>query len=743
MATITDEILHFVESITSDGAYAASGKKDFILPKLSIKGFGELALPVTELQAQNLIKVAHKAPFGKGSQTIIDENVRSAWEIDADNLTFKNAKWEDWLEEVINEAKIQLGIEKKNISASLYKMLIYEKGNFFTWHKDSEKEKNMFATLSITLPSEHEGGELVVRFKDDETVIDSAELTKDSDFAYAAFYADCDHEVRPLLSGYRICLVYNLLQSGTSANLSAEAFTEQVDDLSLLLREWRNDLGEQMQAILLDHQYTPENFELENLKLSDRVRAQVLLKAAQKAGLYARLGLLTHYQMGELEAEYGGYGYYDEDDGIDDGEMGEVYEDETSIENWAEDEFPDFGTIKADEINILSKNGLQEDEPIEKEVEGYTGNEGMTVEYWYHHGAVFLWTEKAHKQFMANLKLPYRLQWLAYYADNHTTISNAKDFIRILLVNIDETDARNKWDKSDASGLANAWLVLNNVAAFEHDAQKLVFLFDRISLESWTKLMQKYPTRIFGRLFSQVLYVKNIDFTVHLTNLLLHLREQEIELPFVQQQIQALPTNLSELPQYLFLNQVFRKDEKEVAISLISSLLKMSELDFITEPWHTEIAKLLTELRTRVYVNEVLVSALLSNKKAKNTSLFQQIYNVCEDELVSRTAEKPQPLPNWTREVPDTKHSQAVWEMLAPFLRSPTEYIFNYTKNEADRGTVEYAIKNVTIDLEMQTIKQGRPYTLRIKKNNAAYNKSLKLWEIDCELLKELLKIAD
>ena len=74
------DVLDFLSFIKTDGLFVASGTEDFILPGLQIAQFGELALPVTALQVQSLIAIAHHAPFGKGSQTIVDETVRSAWE---------------------------------------------------------------------------------------------------------------------------------------------------------------------------------------------------------------------------------------------------------------------------------------------------------------------------------------------------------------------------------------------------------------------------------------------------------------------------------------------------------------------------------------------------------------------------------------------------------------------------------------------------------------------------------------
>jgi hypothetical protein len=78
-------------------------------------------------------------------------------------------------------------------------------------HRDGEKLDRMIATLVIMLPSSHEGGELVVRHDGQERTID---VGADDEAAFrihfAAFYADCEHEVRPLRKGHRLCLVYNL-----------------------------------------------------------------------------------------------------------------------------------------------------------------------------------------------------------------------------------------------------------------------------------------------------------------------------------------------------------------------------------------------------------------------------------------------------------------------------------------------------------------------------------------------------
>jgi hypothetical protein len=755
MNEIESKILNYLSHINSNGSFIATGAAEFILPGLTIKDFGELALPVTELQAKNLIKIAHKAPFGKGNQTILDETVRSAWEIDAQEVSFKNAQWNKWLNHLLDEIKGQLALEHQNITASFYKMLIYEKDDFFVWHKDSEKEKNMFATLVISLPSIHQGGELAVRFKNEEVVIDFSAFNNQYSFAYAAFYADCDHEVRPLISGYRVSLVYNLLQSSGTTKLSANEFVEQTTELAQILTQWEANFENEPKAILLGHQYTPTNFSSKNLKLDDLPQAQTLIKAAEKAGFFARLALVTHYQSGELEYEYKPRKkrrYYDDDDEEDltDGEMGEVYEEYTQIENWADDGLPTLGSLTLKEENIITNKSLAEGNPIEKEAEGYTGNEGMTIEYWYHYGAVVLWHQKAHKTILSGLNLSDRLEWLNYYTRNLEADSQATHYIRALLNNLKNIPIENKWDfdKSDASGFADAWVILNDKEAFANEASSLVTLFDRISFESLLRLITCYPNDMIAPLFRMITNAKHIASSVHLVEFLGFLMDKNEQITFLKSQINQLPNYFANLNSYLcipkdvYYHFSFTENHHKLAQRLIGGLLRLANYNISDVNWATSLSNVLTIDKNREFINDTLAKVLLEQGQYYQTPFFQKLLQICVEDLQTRTAVKPQPLPDWKRARPDIPFNKPVWDMLEPFLNSPTQFEFRYQKKEAERSMVESAIRNITIDLEMETVKKGSPHTLLIRKNQAAYKLALKNWEIDVELLEKLSKIG-
>jgi len=69
----------------------------------------------------------------------------------------------------------------------------------------------MFGTLVIQMPSDYEGGQLTVFHRGKETEYNFSGPEACYNFYFAAFYADCQHEIKPVTKGYRLCLIYNLL----------------------------------------------------------------------------------------------------------------------------------------------------------------------------------------------------------------------------------------------------------------------------------------------------------------------------------------------------------------------------------------------------------------------------------------------------------------------------------------------------------------------------------------------------
>src|SRR5262249_31940757 len=200
--------------------FATSGSLTPVLPGLEVEGVGSIGSPVTAADAKRLIARATQAPYDRGEATIVDTNVRRVWQIEPSQLTLRNPEWNTFVAGIVDAVKREFGIRPK-VVPELYKLLVYEKGSFFAPHRDSEKVPGMFATLVVCLPSRHEGGTLVVTHDGQTKTIDFG--GKDAEFKtyYAAFYADCQHEITPVTAGYRICLVYNLALAGKKQQPSA------------------------------------------------------------------------------------------------------------------------------------------------------------------------------------------------------------------------------------------------------------------------------------------------------------------------------------------------------------------------------------------------------------------------------------------------------------------------------------------------------------------------------------------
>ena len=171
-----------------------------------------MALPLLPIQARELISVADPAPYGRGEQTVVDPAVRRCWQIGPDRVRIRGRHWARTLEMILARIAEGLGVNTP-ITAEFYKLLLYEEGSFFIDHRDTEKMPGMFATLVVTLPSSFAGGGLVVRHKGREVRLD-LRCNDPAEAAFAAFYADCVHEVLPVTRGYRLTLVYNLVRGG-------------------------------------------------------------------------------------------------------------------------------------------------------------------------------------------------------------------------------------------------------------------------------------------------------------------------------------------------------------------------------------------------------------------------------------------------------------------------------------------------------------------------------------------------
>lgn len=411
-AALTD----ILEAVDRPGDFCTHGRLYLPMPVLAVEGVGPLSFPVTEAQVGSLIEVAGRAPYGRGPQTIVDTSVRDCWQVDAGRLNIGGHAWAETFATILNAAAAGLGCDSDRLDARPYKLLVYPTGGFFAPHRDTEKADGMVATLTISLPTAGDDGQLVVRHGEREMVIDMT-AQEPSELAFAAFYADCAHETRPVTAGHRLSLVYNLcIRPGdTDAPRHPPDYAAEIAALANELSAWRGDGATDKLVWLLEHDYSAAGLSFGTLKNADSAVARVLAAAAERAGCALHAAIVHIKESGV--ALYPDGDYVDRWDSPDAGDMamGELYEWRHWLDGWvaADGSAPPFGAVPLAEEELLPPDALDDADPDEQRVHEASGNEGVSLERSYRHAALAIWPRSKTLDIVASAGLADAVEWVA------------------------------------------------------------------------------------------------------------------------------------------------------------------------------------------------------------------------------------------------------------------------------------------------------------------------------------------
>jgi len=186
--------------------------------------------PAVAEQIEKLASDCDAATFGLGGEDKLDPKYRSGRKLDNTKFasSFNPFDYDNMelIKQILFSGAIQLGAEEPLITAELYIKLnvfflclqlhcqfkIYRgPHDKFKPHVDTPRTETQFGSLVVALPSAHTGGELAVRHNGREMIFNGREMifdwNKDAEsIQWAAFYSDCEHEVFPVTSGYRVIL---------------------------------------------------------------------------------------------------------------------------------------------------------------------------------------------------------------------------------------------------------------------------------------------------------------------------------------------------------------------------------------------------------------------------------------------------------------------------------------------------------------------------------------------------------
>ncbi len=414
-STARTQLADLLASDTRRSTFSASRTAPATDLVLEVRGVGPIALPVTHARARELCAVSRPAHYGRGEATLVDRTVRDTWEVPKSRVRIDKRRFDRTLVPVLDKLRSDLGLPAScELRAELHSLLVYAPGQFFLPHQDSEVDDAMVGSLVVGLPSAFTGGALEVR-QDGERATYRGSKTS---LSFVAFYGDCRHQVKPVTSGYRVVLTYDLVAQDERRPVIDATDTELVAELAGRIGEHFAGSGAPGRLVyLLDHEYTSRALDWTRLKGDDARSVALLEAAADRAGCDLVLALADEHETWSADEPdrqsrwTNRHSDWDDDDSEDDDEddaddrgssagsdgeeyeLGELVESELTLLSWIDTtgaRESDVGlSVHDDEICPSTPAGDMR--PYASEYEGYMGNWGNTLDRWYHRGAAVLW----------------------------------------------------------------------------------------------------------------------------------------------------------------------------------------------------------------------------------------------------------------------------------------------------------------------------------------------------------------
>lgn len=708
----------FLLSIKRPGDYCVGGRLYAAMPVLAVEGVGDLSFPVPESQLRALVAASHRAPYGKGPKTLVDTSVRDCRQIDADKIHLAGRGWRVSLDEVMDRVARGLGLSSDLLDAELYKLLVYEPGGFFSTHRDTEKSDGMVGTLSVSLPVHGAGGELVVRHGDRETVFDM-NAEEPSEVAFAAFYADCPHEVRPVTGGYRISLVFNLcLRSAGESPPLAPDYAALADRAAESLSAWRKEGVTDKLVWVLDHEYSEEGLSFEALKGVDATRARVLSPAADRAGceLYAAILHIDEFGLPLLNVHDGGWGGSWEAEHSD-SEFEEVSEVWRRLDGWSarDGSRPPFGHVPLNDLELLPRDALDDAEPDERRLEESTGNEGASLTLTYRLAAFVVWARSKTVDIVASGHSDGagRAEMLRFLAAADDAESVARFARRVVLP---------RYDGSENEALADVMGMLGPAAAAD-----VVSALVREHLALRPKAVPSFLALV-GETPGGAPAAAWCDVARD------GVRAVLLGLPaaFGARAADTRPTpNFYQPPAEPFDREAVR------------DLLILAHRFGLAEEAETA-ARAIAGHPEEVAPERVLPAALADMREREgvaDTDAYAYLWRVAADALLARSSEPPVAPRDRTVAANfscDCEHCAN----LRAFCEDPAARSARFPLRKDLRRHLHRQIDDHGLDLYHVTERRGRPYTLICTKNRASYERRLAEYAEDVSRMRSLVRLA-
>ena len=728
-------LTELLRSVDRPGDYCTHGRLFLPMPTVDVAGVGLLSFPVPDFQVRALMEAAERAPYGKGTETVVDTSVRDCWQIDAARLRIGGHAWDDTFATVLGAVAEGLGFRSGDLEARLYKLLVYPVGGFFAPHRDTEKVDRMVATLTISLPTAGAGGELVVRHGDREEVVDM-NAAEPSELAFAAFYADCSHETRPVRDGYRLSLVYNLcvLPGDTETPRHAPDYSAEAEAVARHLADWR-DQGTGKLVWLLEHDYTAAGLSFATLKNADNAVARVLATAAECADCALHAAIVHIEENGNAMYADGDYvmSWEWRESDIEAMEIGDLYDSRHWLDGWigADGSRPPFDEIPLLPEELLPTGALDGAAPDERRVHEASGNEGVDLERSYRRAAMVIWPRSNTLDVIAGAGIRAAVDWVAgqFGVAHRERIGE----LSARLIGIWRHDRREREEKATASrvrmldllrligDVSLALRFLREVALSHYSGGEnadLLAALEMVGEDAAGAYLPDFVAAHFADLPEQTLALLRLadETTGILTRSALGMS--------IGQALAALPDALNAERPAIDVRALVRRTPINAACvrDLFILAWRCNSMDDALAG-----ASLLSD-HPQTVTPDRMVPAVLEGLRGEGglaeTEAYVTLWRHAADSLLKRSATPPEAPRDWAMAANISCSCEHCVKLRA-FCADPVARVARYPLRQELRKHLHRVIDQHRLDLSHETERRGRPFTLVCTKNRASHKRRL------------------